>query len=391
MFFEFEYKGILVRQLNSCYRALILISAIGISVPFSFANNLNQIQQKIQQQTSKINEQKQKRSALQATLKTQEIEMGKVLDKLQKTEMSLGEIRQTIKTTEAEISRLEKQEKQQKEKLKEQLDSAYRSGVNPSVLERLMSDNAKNAERMAAYYEHMNNIRIDAIHEIRKTQADLTARRDELKLQQQSQQSQLNEHKKQEKDLKKVQSQRESTLRAIDKTLERDESRLENLRNNETALRQQLEKAQKEDVQAQKREQQEANKSTITVKSDNTPIKAGKYIMPVSGNVITKFGNNWHGVVIAAPAGTSVKAMASGRVIMAQWLAGYGQMVAIDHGNGDISLYGYNQSVSVSKGNKVQGGQVIAKVGNSGGQSRSALYFGVTRKGTPINPLNLVK
>ncbi len=104
-------------------------------------------------------------------------------------------------------------------------------------------------------------------------------------------------------------------------------------------------------------------------------------MMPVSGNIITSFGNNWHGVVIGASAGTSVRAMASGRVIMAQWLAGYGNMVAIDHGNGDISLYGYNQSISVSKGSRVQGGQVIAKVGNSGGQSRSALYFGVTRKG----------
>ncbi|EXI61725.1 hypothetical protein AK33_09065 [Mannheimia granulomatis] len=382
----------LVKRRNFDFWALLLGGAISLSASFSFANNLNQIQQKIQQQTSKINEQKQKRTALQSTLKTQEVEMGKVLDKLQKTEMSLGEIRQTIKATELEINRLEKQEKQQKEKLKEQLDSAYRSGVNPSVLERLMSEDAKNAERMTAYYEHMNNIRIDAIHEIRKTQADLKARRDELKGQQKDHQSQLNEHKKQERDLKKVQAQRESTLRSIDKTLEQDQSRLENLRNNEAALRQQLEQAQRESEQAQKREQQAAkSKSQSNAKVDTSPIKAGRYTMPVSGNVITKFGNNWHGVVIAVPAGTSVKAMASGRVIMAQWLAGYGQMVAIDHGNGDISLYGYNQSISVSKGSRVQGGQVIAKVGNSGGQNRSALYFGVTRKGTPINPLNLVK
>ncbi|WP_244141800.1 peptidoglycan DD-metalloendopeptidase family protein [Mannheimia bovis] len=364
---------------------------IGAAVPLSFANNLNQIQQKIQQQTSKINEQKQKRNELQFTLKTQEVEMGKVLDKLQKTQMSLSEVRQTIKNTEAEITRLEKLEKDQKEKLKEQLDSAYRSGVNPSVLERLMSEEAKNAERMTAYYEHINNIRIDVIKDIRKTQADLKARRDELTGQQKDHQSQLNEQKKQERDLKKVQSQRESTLRSLNKTLEKDESRLENLRNNEIALKQQLEKAQKEAQQAEKREQQEAKSSKSSDKVSSTPIKAGRYTMPVSGNIITKFGNNWHGVVIGAAAGTSVKAMASGRVIMAQWLAGYGNMVAIDHGNGDISLYGYNQSILVSKGSRVTGGQVIARVGNTGGQSRPALYFGVTRKGTPINPLNLVK
>ncbi|TLU76377.1 murein hydrolase activator EnvC family protein [Mannheimia varigena] len=382
-----------VKRINSYAWAVIFGGVIGSAVPLSFANNLNQIQQKIQQQTSKINEQKQKRKELQSTLKTQEVEMGKVLDKLQKTEMSLSEVRQTIKNTEAEITRLEKQETEQKERLKEQLDSAYRSGVNPSVLERLMSEDAKNAERMAAYYEHMNNVRLDAINEIRKTQDELKARRSELKGQQKDHQSQLNEQKKQEKDLKKVQSQRESTLRSLNKTLEQDESRLENLRNNEAALKQQLEKAQREALQAEKREQQREKTSGAnkTQKVDRTPIKAGKYMMPVSGNIITKFGNNWHGVVIGAVAGTSVKAMASGRVIMAQWLAGYGNMVAIDHGNGDISLYGYNQSILVSKGNRVIGGQAIAKVGNTGGQSRPALYFGVTRKGTPVNPLNLVK
>lgn len=381
-----------MKQRNSYYVLLLLLGgAMGISAPFSFANNLNQIQQKIQQQTSKINEQKQKRNELQSTLKTQEVEMGKVLDKLQKTQMTLTEVRQTIKNTEAEITRLEKLEKEQKEKLKEQLDSAYRSGVNPSVLERLMSEDAKNAERMTAYYEHMNNIRIDAIADIRKTQADLKARRDELKGQQKDHQTQLNEQKKQERDLKKVQSQRESTLRSLNKTLEKDESRLENLRNNEMALRQQLEQAQKEAQQVEKREQQAAKSAKSSDKVDSTPIKAGRYTMPVSGNIITKFGNNWHGVVIGAAAGTSVKAMAGGRVIMAQWLAGYGNMVAIDHGNGDISLYGYNQSILVSKGSRVTGGQAIAKVGNTGGQSRSALYFGVTRKGKPVNPLNLVK
>ncbi|WP_192919087.1 peptidoglycan DD-metalloendopeptidase family protein [Mannheimia pernigra] len=364
---------------------------MSISVSFSFANNLNQIQQKIQQQASKINEQKQKRNELQSTLKTQEVEMGKVLDKLQQTQMSLSEVSRTIKATEAEITRLENQEKEQKERLKEQLDSAYRSGVNPSVLARLMSEEIKNVERMTAYYEHMNNIRIDAIVDIRKTQADLKARNDELKRQQKDHQAQLSEQKKQERNLKKVQSQRESTLRSLNKTLEKEESRLENLRNNEIALRQQLEKAQKEAQQAEKREQQAAKSSKNSDKVNNKPIKVGRYAMPVSGNIITKFGNNWHGVVIGAAAGTSVKAIASGRVIMAQWLAGYGNMVAIDHGNGDISLYGYNQSISVSKGSRVTGGQIIARVGNTGGQSRPALYFGVTRKGKPVNPLNLVK
>lgn len=373
------------------------------------ANDLSQIQQKIQQQQSKINEQKKKRDSLQSTLKNQEIEMGKVLNNLKQTEMTLAETRQAIKRTEQEIKRLEKQEKEQKEKLKEQLDSAYRSGIHPSVLERLLSEEAKNADRMGAYYEHINQVRIDAIYDLRRTQAELKARRDELQGQQKGQQTQLSEQKKQEKDLQKVKNERESTIRSIDKTLEKEQSRLDVLKANENALRNQLAKASSEAAQQEKQEiakleqktnTQEKRKATEQEKQQvraGSGLGSGKYAMPVSGKIVNRFGSTqmgelkWNGIVIQAGAGTAVKAIAAGRVILADWLQGYGQVVVVDHGNGDMSLYGYNQSVSVRKGTRVQAGQTIASVGNSGGQSRSALYFEIRRKGVAVNPLKWVQ
>lgn len=373
------------------------------------ANDLSQIQQKIQQQQSKINEQKKKRDSLQSTLKNQEIEMGKVLNNLKQTEMILAETRQAIKRTEQEIKRLEKQEKEQKEKLKEQLDSAYRSGIHPSVLERLLSEEAKNADRMGAYYEHINQVRIDAIYDLRRTQAELKARRDELQGQQKGQQTQLSEQKKQEKDLQKVKNERESTIRSIDKTLEKEQSRLDVLKANENALRNQLAKASSEAAQQEKQEiakleqktnTQEKRKATEQEKQQvraGSGLGSGKYAMPVSGKIVNRFGSTqmgelkWNGIVIQAGAGTAVKAIAAGRVILADWLQGYGQVVVVDHGNGDMSLYGYNQSVSVRKGTRVQAGQTIASVGNSGGQSRSALYFEIRRKGVAVNPLKWVQ
>lgn len=376
---------------------------IGATAFSASANQLAEIQQKIQKQTSKINENRQKRNALQSTLKTQEIEMGKVFNRLKDTENSLSEIRSAIKRTEQEIKRLEQQEKEQKEKLKDQLNSAYRSGLHPSVIERLISEEAKNADRMSAYYEHINQVRIDAIHALRRTQQELKDRRDELKAQQKGQQTQLTEQKKQENDLKKVQKERESTLRSIDKTLEQDESRLDDLKNNAAALKQKVENAAREAEQQEKQEiakleerknKEENRKATEAEKQQvraGSGLKGGKYSMPINGKLVTKFGGSWNGIVIAASAGTPVKAIAAGKVIMADWLQGYGNMVAIDHGNGDISLYGYNQNIAVRKGSRVNAGQTIASVGNTGGQSRSALYFGITRKGNPVNPLSVVK
>lgn len=393
------------------YLTLTLLGIASLSFPSAAATELSNIQQKIKQQQSKINERRQKRNALQSTLKIQEVEMGKVLDKLKATEMSLTETRQAIKRTEQEIQRLEKQEKEQKEKLKEQLDSAYRSGIHPSVLERLMSESAKNADRMGAYYEHINQVRINTINELRRTREELKIRRDELKGQQKGQQTQLSEQKKQEKDLKKVQNERETTLRLIDKNLEQDESRLESLKNNELALRNQLAKAAAESAQQEKQEiakleqKKNSEEKRKATEQEKQQVRAGsglgspnkQFNMPVVGKVVNSFGSRqmgevtWHGVVIAASAGSPVRAIANGRVILADWLQGYGQVVVVDHGNGDMSLYGYNQSVSVRKGSRVFAGQQIASVGNSGGQNRSALYFEIRHKGNPKNPMGWVK
>ncbi|MDG6303034.1 murein hydrolase activator EnvC [Glaesserella parasuis] len=387
---------------------IVLVYAVPTLFTETMAGDLSKIQQKSQALKNKIDEQKKKRDSLQSTLKNQEIEMGKVLNSLKQTEMTLSETRASIKRTEQEIKRLEKQEAVQKEKLKEQLDSAYRSGIHPSVLEKLLSEEAKNADRMGAYYEHINQVRIDAIYELRRTQADLKARRDELKEQQKGQQTQLNKQKKQEKDLQKVKNERESTLRSIDKSLAQDQGHLENLKANEEALRNQLVQASNESEQQEKQDiaKLEQKKNTeerrSATESEKQQVRAGnglsgKYRMPVSGKIINRFGSTqmgeikWNGVVIQASAGTPVRAIAGGRVILATWLQGYGEVVVIEHGKGDMSLYGYNQSVNVRKGERVQAGQVIASVGNSGGQSRSALYFEIRRKGVAVNPLKWVQ
>ena len=78
-------------------------------------------------------------------------------------------------------------------------------------------------------------------------------------------------------------------------------------------------------------------------------------------------------MVIGAPEGTQVKAVADGRVLLADWLQGYGLMVVVEHGKGDMSLYGYNQSALVNVGDQVKAGQPIALVGSSGARDRASI------------------
>ena len=119
----------------------------------------------------------------------------------------------------------------------------------------------------------------------------------------------------------------------------------------------------------------------------------GRLTWPVAGTLVNDFGQprvgggmQWNGVVLAAARGHEVRAIYHGRVVFSDWLAGLGLLVIVDHGEGYMTLYGYNETTLKKTGDWVAPGDVIATVGESGGQSRPALYFEI-RKGTkPVNP-----
>jgi septal ring factor EnvC (AmiA/AmiB activator) len=97
-------------------------------------------------------------------------------------------------------------------------------------------------------------------------------------------------------------------------------------------------------------------------------------------------GRRSSGLLIAAAAGTPVHAVADGRVVFAEWMSGYGLICIVDHGNGNMSLYAYNDALLRDVGDEVHRGDPVASVGNSGGQGRPALYFELRRQGSPVDP-----
>jgi septal ring factor EnvC (AmiA/AmiB activator) len=119
----------------------------------------------------------------------------------------------------------------------------------------------------------------------------------------------------------------------------------------------------------------------------------GRLTWPVAGTLLHDFGQprvggniKWNGVVLAAPRGREVRAVYHGRVAFADWLAGMGLLVIVDHGEGYMTLYGYNETVLKDTGDWVAPGDVIATVGDSGGQSQASLYFELRRGTKPENP-----
>lgn len=123
----------------------------------------------------------------------------------------------------------------------------------------------------------------------------------------------------------------------------------------------------------------------------------GKLSLPVRGELKGRFGSpradgglSWKGVFIASQPNQEVRAIAAGRVVFADWLRGFGNLLIIDHGGGYMSLYGNNESLFKQVGQATRGGETIAAVGNSGGNTDYGLYFEMRHQGKAFDPLSWV-
>ena len=119
----------------------------------------------------------------------------------------------------------------------------------------------------------------------------------------------------------------------------------------------------------------------------------GSLRLPVRGSVAGRFGTpregggTWRGLFIRTASGSEVKAVANGRVVFADWMRGFGNLLIVDHGDGYLSIYGNNESLLKQVGQSVRGGETVASVGNSGGNPESGLYFEIRHQGQPVDPM----
>ena len=123
----------------------------------------------------------------------------------------------------------------------------------------------------------------------------------------------------------------------------------------------------------------------------------GKLRLPIKGELVNRFGARrseggpqWKGLFIRAASGQEVRVVAAGRVVFAEWMRGFGNLLIVDHGGGYLTIYGNNESVLKAVADEVRTGDVVATVGATGGSPESGLYFEVRRQGKPFDPLKWV-
>jgi len=381
-------------------------------------SQLKDIQQSIAEKEKAVKQQQQQRSSLQDQLKQQEKTIAQASRLLRDTQGTLSQLGKDISGLNASIAKLQKQQSTQQEILAKQLDAAFRQGQHSAVQLILSGEESQRSERILAYFSYLNEARQQTIEELKQTRAELAKQKTTLVAKQGQQKSLLGEQQTQQQKLEQARGARKQTLTALEASLEKDQQRLVELRQNETRMRDKIARAEREARARAEREAREAAKVREQMRAKEQQAKktgtsykpseadrsliartgglgrpGGQAMWPVRGRTLHSFGEQlqgelrWKGMVISAAEGSEVKAIADGRVLLADWLQGYGLVVVVEHGKGDMSLYGYNQSALVNVGAQVRAGQPIALVGTSGGQGTPSLYFEIRRQGQAVNPL----
>ena len=321
------------------------------------------------------------RDAEQLALRKVEREIGSLARTARKLEREQAKAAARLKTLRNEQVTMANERVRQIEWLARTARTSYMSGRQETLKLLLNQEQPDRIARLLKYQDYFQTARAARVSTLNReldallVKAEQVAKaRDELMGKQEAvtaQQDKLNQ----------ARQARATTLASLNRTLSSNQKRLDGMRGDEQRLAKLL------------REMQQTLKD-IPANPSGEPFGklANKLPWPVKRDLLARFGTTregpvrWNGVLLNADAGTPVRAIHSGRVVYAGWLRGYGLLTIVDHGNGYLSLYGYNQSLMREVGEWVSTGDVLAFAGDSGGRDRAGLYFEIRRDGKPVNP-----
>lgn len=380
--------------------------------------DLGDLQQKIQTLKQELDNNQAAHKDAADALKDSETAISQANKKLFEINQKQQQNKNTLVSLKKESLTLNEKLSTQQKQLSSLIRQQYVHGNQSYTKLLLQNKNPSQISRDIQYYSYIAKAHAKLIDEMQaslvkvkalnnQTAATLQAVAD-LKAKQLAERKELVQQKQEKSKVVKSLSSQIAAQRNEIKKLKRDEQNL-------SSLVQRLAK-----IVAKKPPKKILNHKTITKKSDDlatkpnnqtiakneeTPTNAyagsnfsalkGKLNLPVRGDVTNRFGASradtgvsWKGLFIRANEGSDVKSVASGRVVFADWMRGFGNLIIVDHGGGYMSLYGNNQAVLKQVGDEVDAGDNIAAVGNSGGNESNGLYYELRRASKPFDPLS---
>lgn len=329
-------------------------------------------------------------------------QVGGVQRALRQAETSIQRDSASLQQLQAERAKRNADLGGKREELARLLRAAQVAGDEAPLKAMLAQDRIADAERALTYQGYLQR---GQVQRIRVLTADLQ-RIDALEQKITDRQSALDRDRKQQQvslsELEQARKQRAGVLAGLDERYKDRAGREQALGRDAKALQNLLAQLRAASARAAREAKAEAarraaagnRRTTAAAKpiASVPPLRVGGLGWPVTGNLLAAYGGKLpdgrrsDGVLVAAAAGTTVKAVADGRVVFADWMTGYGMILIIDHGNGYMSLYAHNDGLLRDAGDMVKRGDAVASVGKSGGQELPALYFELRRNGEPVDP-----
>ncbi len=368
-----------------------IFSCLLVAIPCSIAaetasdyqQRLDSIRDKISNVLSALTQNKDQRNTVRTELRKLEVKIAVSAKKLRKTQRKHKKSIKKLKNSRAELKILKQHLARQQKILGEQLRSAYAMGQQPQLKMLLNQQDPTEMGRAMIYYTYLNRARgkeiktfISSIEKQRVLEIGIKKTSEELA-------SLVVVKKREKKQLGSHRVKRKKLLARLNKDIDNQQLTLNDLHSSRNRIEGLLMSLGEllADIPAEALNQKPFGQLR------------GKLPWPVKGKFRATFGTSrkqgdlkWNGVIINAGYDTRVRAVTHGRVAFADWLQGYGFITIIDHNDGYMSLYGYTQELYKQVGDWVEASEVIATVGDSGGQARSGLYFEIRKQGKPVNP-----
>lgn len=298
------------------------------------------------------------------------------LDALQSERSELGD---EIVALERHRDRLEAERADQVAALNIQLDALYRLGRSPQLKLLLNQDDPARLDRLQHYLNQLGRARNVRLDELARLDVALGETRRELEARGERLDALATELAARSSDLASQMGERAELVADLDGRYASEQARLVELEQDRAHAERMLRQVQKELARLDRPPPSTAIEQT-----------RGDLPWPVQGSVASRFragdGVHRNGILIQAAEGTPIRAVHAGRVVFADWMRGFGNLLIVDHGDQVMTLHAHLQHFGVQVGQAVSRDDVLGAVGTSGGHQRPALYFEVRRGGDPIDP-----
>ncbi len=417
------------RQLDQRWRASA--SVLCLSALLCFAIPVQAAKPKPQEELSELRGRLDK---LQKELSKKEASRAEAADALKESEQTISAVNRKLndlsvkqRTAQAEVANLqnriaamEGRITEERKRIEKILQTRYMRGAQDSLKMVLTGQDPATVARQLYYYSYISRARTELMGRFRLDAEKLAL----LKSESQNKADELSllqeEEAKGKQQLQAEQLKRKQVLAQLSQQIAEQRKEIGRLKQNEQRLTRLVEEinrllAKKRADEAKQRALEAEAKAGKKPRSKAPPVQRnddvpddslagkafaslkGRLKLPVRGELANRFGSpreaggpSWKGLFIRAKTGETVRAIADGRVVYSDWLRGFGNLLILDHGGGYMSLYGYNEALLRAVGESIKSGDGLAKVGSSGGNADSGLYFELRYQSKPLDPLGWV-